>query len=95
MFVGRYRFRGSVPELVAGHERLLASLPPDQITLHLCLTDAEGITVLDACPSRDVFERFSTSRTFADAVAAAGLPAFEAEPLGDLESWTFPDPTGP
>lgn len=38
---------------------------------------------------------FSTSRGFAAAVAAAGLPGFEAEPLGDLETWSFPEPTGP
>lgn len=40
-------------------------------------------------------DQFSTSRGFAAAVAAAGLPGFEAEPLGDLETWTFPQPTGP
>lgn len=40
-------------------------------------------------------DQFSTSRGFAAAVAAAGLPGFGAEPLDDLETWSFPEPTGP
>jgi len=43
-----------------------------------------GISVYDACPSREVFEEFS--RDFPAAVVAVGLPAPRIVPLGDVHN---------
>ena len=41
--------------------------------------------MFDACPSKTVYEEFTTSDMFRDAVAAAGLPAPHIEGLGDVQ----------
>lgn len=84
MFLGMYRFDGDPAQLTAAYDRLIAGFPPGMIELQLCVVRTEGITVLDTCPSAEVFAEFSTSDGFAAALAAAGLPMPTIEPIGDV-----------
>jgi len=72
--LGTYRFSGDPSELVAAYDRLMATMPLEQVTLHVCVVDADGITIYDTCPTEEVFARFSTDPAVRSAFAAAGLP---------------------
>jgi hypothetical protein len=72
--LGIYRFDGDPDELLAAYERLSAAVPAATSDVHVCARRDDGITIYDTCPSREVFERFSTSDAFLGALAAAGLP---------------------
>ena len=84
MFLGSYHFEGDVDTLTAAYDRLLQTMPPDQIDLHVCVRRSNGITVYDACPSREDFAAFSSSADIAAAFEAAGLPQPRVEPLGEV-----------
>ncbi|HJQ06288.1 MAG TPA: hypothetical protein VJ872_12625 [Nocardioides sp.] len=86
MFMGGYRFTGDPAALLEGHARLMAEIPAESIELHVCVETADGILVLDTCPSQEIFEAFSSSEGFRAAVAAAGLPEPTVEPLGVVRS---------
>ena len=84
MFLGAYDFDGDSETLLTAYSKLMAAMPPDVSDLHICVVRDGGITVFDACPSRAVFESFSTGPDFAGAVAAAGLPAPTVRLAGDV-----------
>lgn len=84
MFLSAYHFDGDSKTLAAAYDRLLTVLPTDDLDLHVCVVTGSGITVFDACPSRDVFEGFSRSPEFLDTVSAAGLLAPRLGPLGEV-----------
>ena len=88
MFLGAYHFEGETRSLLDAYDRLVAQFPPGVIELNVCVARADGITVFDACPSRDVFTGFSQSAEFLAAVATAGLPVPRVEPLGDVHAAT-------
>lgn len=94
MFLGAYHFEGDPAELLGGYDRLLAQLPPGVIELNVCVARDAGITVFDACPSRDVFTGFSQSPEFLVAVSEAGLPVPRVEPLGDVHAATVAPKAG-
>ena len=39
---------------------MLADIPSANMRLHLCLRTADGIVIVDTCPSHEVFEQFAT-----------------------------------
>jgi hypothetical protein len=82
MFLSAYHFAGDPAALAAAHDRLYRQFPPGSIDLHVCVLAADGITVFDACPSREVFEEFSRSAEFRQALAGAGLPPPRLTPIG-------------
>lgn len=84
MFLSAYYFDGDPTDLVAAHDRLLSMLPADGLDLHICVVTDLGITVFDACPSREVFEGFSRSPEFLSVVSEAGLPQPRLDPLGEI-----------
>jgi hypothetical protein len=84
MFLGSYHFDGDPADLRAGYERLMGGIPPESTQLHVCVERDGGITVFDACPSRDVFLEFSGGAAFRSACAAAGLPPARVELLGEV-----------
>jgi hypothetical protein len=86
MFLGAYHFTGDRDELLAAYERLHAAYPPETLDLHVCVANDDGITVYDACPSRDVFASFSSSAEFADALDGAGLPTPRVVQLGEVHA---------
>lgn len=49
-------------------------MPSSQIHFHACAVRAKGITIYDACPTKEAFQKFSTSEEFRSAAEAAGLP---------------------
>lgn len=83
MILASYEFKGDPTALLAGYERLVA-LFADTTDLQVCVTSEDGIVVYDACPSQEVFEQFSTSRGFADAIASVGLPSPVIRALGTV-----------
>lgn len=86
MFLGAYHFDGDPGVLMAAYGRLMRGFRPESADLHVCVERADGITVYDACPSREVFAGFSTGPEFRAAIEAAGLPAPRVEPLGEVRT---------
>jgi hypothetical protein len=74
MYLGIYEIDGDPQELLAAYDRLIAMMPEGQVVFHACAIRESGITIYDACPSKEVFEQFSTSPEFRGATKAAGLP---------------------
>jgi hypothetical protein len=89
MFVAAYTFTGDVDELKAGHDQMLEILGTDGIFLHVALAGEGKLTILDACPSEDVFKQFSQGEFFRSLVAKVGLPEPTIEPLGNVHSYVF------
>jgi hypothetical protein len=86
MHFGVYRFEGEPAALLAGYERLLSTIPSDQLLLHVCVERPGAIEVYDACPTIEAFEAFAASREFRDAVEGAGLPRPSVTRLGDVRA---------
>lgn len=82
MHASIWRFRGDPDELEGSYDRVLAEIPVERMRLHLCLRAADGIVLVDTCPSRDVFESFSTDPAFAELRRRHGLP--DPEQLEDF-----------
>ena len=85
LYLGAQHFDGDPGELLPAYHRLLERFGIDTLDVHLCIVRDDGLTVLDACPGKAVYEEFTTSEMFRDAVAAAGLPAPRIEGLGDIQ----------
>jgi hypothetical protein len=75
MYLGIYDLDGDPDELLAAYDRVMAGMPDDQIHFHACAVRENGITIYDACPTKEAFEKFSTSAEFRSAAEAAGLPS--------------------
>ncbi len=84
MYLGSYDFDGDPAALMPAYEQLLSQYPPGSLELHICVVREGGLTVYDACPSRQQFADFSGSPEFAAGVAAAGLPAPRVTPVGQV-----------
>jgi hypothetical protein len=87
MYLGSYRFTGDPDQLLSAYARVMAGLPDYAVSLlHLCLRQDDGITVLDACPSREDLEAFASGPDFAAWLADAGLPTPDVRPLGEVRT---------
>lgn len=84
MYLGIYRFEGKVPDLLAGYDRMMRAVPPAALHLHVCVPGDGGLWVYDACPTREIFERFSGSVEFRALLADSGLPVPQVRPVGDV-----------
>ena len=60
MYAAIWRFTGDPDELVRCYDAMLADIPSANMRLHLCLRTADGIVIVDTCPSHEVFEQFAT-----------------------------------
>jgi hypothetical protein len=85
LYLGAVHFDGDPGELLPGYHRLLEGFGIDHLDVHLCVVRDDGLTVFDACPTKAVYEEFTTSDMFLGAVADAGLPAPRVEGLGDIQ----------
>ena len=74
MHVSIWKFSGDPDELTRGYDALAAETPTDEWTVNLCLRAPDGIVIVDACPTREAFEAFSTSEEFRAARRRHGLP---------------------
>ena len=84
MFLSAYTFTGDRDALLAGYHLLVENLGADNLDLNISVVTADGLTVLDGCPSREEFEHFTTSPDFAAAMQSAGLPIPVITPLGEI-----------
>ena len=74
LYLGALHFDGDPGELLPAYRRMLDGFGIDTLDVHLCIAREDGLTVFDACPTREVYEEFTSSGMFRDAVAAAGCP---------------------
>ncbi len=84
MFISACHFDEDPPALAAARDRLNQRFPPESLRLHVCVLVEDGVTVCDACASREAFDVFSQSAEFRQALAGAGLPQPRLEPLGQV-----------
>jgi hypothetical protein len=84
LYLGALHFDGDPDALLLGYQRLLEHFPLETLALHICVRQDGGLTVFDACPSKQIFTEFTAGDAFRGAVAGAGLPAPRVEPLGDI-----------
>jgi hypothetical protein len=82
MHASIWKFRGDPEDLVRRYEAILTEIPIDPMRLHLCLRADDGIVLVDTCPSRQVFEEFSSGDSFRELRRRHGLP--EPEQLDDF-----------
>lgn len=74
MYLGVYEIDGDPNELLAAYDRVMAGMPEEQVEFHACAVREDGITIYDACPTKEAFEQFSSGDEFRAAAEAAGLP---------------------
>jgi hypothetical protein len=67
-------FPGDPDDLLSRYDALLAEVPAQAIQAHLCLRAADGIVVVDTCPSEEAFRQFHLGGTFAAMRERHGLP---------------------
>ncbi len=84
MFLGRYDFAGDPDELLGAYRRMMTALPPEMIFWHACVRTADGISMLDACPSREDFREFSGGDAFDQIRSASGLPVPVVTEIGEV-----------
>ena len=83
MHASIWRFAGDPDDLLRRYDALLADIPTANMRLHLCLRTTDGISVIDTCPSRDVYQAFITG-PFRELLQRHGLPdpvALEDHPV--------------
>ena len=85
MYLGAAYFDGDPGELLPAYQRMLDTFGLEALDVHLCITRDGGLTVFDACPTREIYEEFIRSETFLGAIAAAGLPIPRVSGLGDVQ----------
>ena len=85
LYLGAAHFDGDPAELLPAYHRMLGRFGLDALDVHLCITTDDGLTVFDACPTREIYEEFTKSDTFLGAIAEAGLPAPRVSGLGDIQ----------
>jgi hypothetical protein len=74
MHASIWRFNGDTAELLPRYDALVAEIPVANMQLHACLPTADGILVVDACPSEAVFREFFAGPVFRALREAHGLP---------------------
>ena len=84
MYLGAVHFDGDPGVLVPAYWRMLEKFGLDNLDVHLCITRDGGLTVFDACPTKEIYEEFTRSEAFLGAIAEAGLPAPRVSGLGDI-----------
>jgi hypothetical protein len=86
MYLGCYTFTGDDADLQAGYEKMRATLGDDGIDLHICAVRPGALSVVDACPSHEVFKQFSQGEFFVQLCKASGLPTPTIVELGEVRT---------
>jgi hypothetical protein len=73
-----WTWRGDPDDLAARYEMMVASVPVESMRFSACAKVPDGIVVFDTCPSKSVFDEFSTSDGFRGLLEAHGLDAPES-----------------
>jgi hypothetical protein len=74
MHASIWRFAGDPDELLRGYDAMVAELGAENMQLQLCLRAEDGIVLVDTCPSREVFEAFSSGEAFRELRRRHGMP---------------------
>jgi hypothetical protein len=82
MHASIWRFRGDPDELLDRYDAMVAEIPRENMRLHLCLRDEDGIVMVDTCPTREAFVSFAGGEAFRALRERHGLP--EPEQLEDF-----------
>jgi hypothetical protein len=82
MHASIWRFAGDPDELLPRYDAMVAELGPENLQLQLCLRADDGMVLVDTCPSREVFEAFSSGAAFRELRRRHGMP--EPERLEDF-----------
>lgn len=82
MHASIWKFVGNPDELLRRYDAMLEEIPRARMRLHVCLRDADGIVLVDTCPTKDVFESFARGDDFRALRARHGFP--EPEKLEDF-----------
>jgi hypothetical protein len=77
-----WHFKGEPDELVRSYEGMIGEIPAANMRLHMCLRAADGIVIVDTCPSKEVFDDFFAGPGFADLCRRNGLP--EPKSVSDM-----------
>jgi hypothetical protein len=85
MYLGAVHFDGDPGQLLPAYLQMLEKFGLEALDVHLCITRDGGLTVFDACPTKEIYEEFTRSETFLGAITAAGLPAPRVSGLGDIQ----------
>jgi hypothetical protein len=82
MHASIWTFTGDPDHLLERYDAMVAEIPRANLRLHLCLRGADGIVLVDTCPTREVFEAFITSDDLRALRSRHGLP--EPERVDDF-----------
>jgi hypothetical protein len=74
MHASIWKLQGNPADLLDRYDALLAEMPTANMRLHLCLRASDGIVIVDTCPSRQVFQEFTSSEIFSGMLERHGLP---------------------
>ena len=85
MYLGAAHFDGDPGELLPAYHRLLERFGIDNLDVHLCVVTGRRADGVRRLPGKAVYDEFTTSDMFREAVAAAGLPGPRIEGLGDIQ----------
>jgi hypothetical protein len=75
-----WRFNGDPDDLLERYDAMLADLPLEQVRLHIAMRTADGLLVVDTCPTEEAFRSVIGGEWFAELRAKHGLP-----PLASIE----------
>jgi hypothetical protein len=77
-----WKFLGNPDELLRGYDAMAAEIPSANMKLHLCLRAADGIIVVDTCPTKEAYDAFVANPGVRLLRERHGLP--EPERLDDF-----------
>ena len=72
MHASIWRFRGDPDQLLRGYDAMVTEIPSANMKLHLCLRAADGIIVVDTCPTKEAFDAFVANRGRAPGASGTG-----------------------
>ena len=79
MHASIWRFRGDPDDLLPRYDAMAAEISESSFLFHACLAAADGLVVVDTCPSQEAFREFVDAEWFQEMLTRHGLPAPEVE----------------
>jgi hypothetical protein len=77
-----WKFAGNPDQLLRRYDAMIEEIPRTRMRLQLCLRAADGIVLVDTCPTREAFESFACGDDFRALRARHRFP--EPEQLEDF-----------
>ena len=82
MHASIWKFTGDPDELLQRYDTMVEEIPRARMRLHICLRAADGIVLVDTCPTKEIFESFAQGGDFRALRERHGFP--EPEKLEDF-----------